>query len=155
MDRAPGLAGRTEDHLTLTHAMLSDEDLYDGFPKEKVEAWKKEAQERWGETYVESNRRVRSWSREKLAAVKAEGARITGALGAATDRRPEDPHVQSLVAEFYEHLRHYYEPTPEMFAGLGQMYMDHPDFRARFEGIRPGLSQFLRDAMARYASSRT
>jgi DNA-binding transcriptional MerR regulator len=146
---------RTLARLRGEDAMLSDEELYDGFPKEKVEAWKKEAQERWGDSYVESNRRVRSWSKEKLGAVKAEGERITGALGAAMDRGPDDPYVQSLVAEFYEHLRHYYEPTPEVFAGLGRMYVEHPDFRARFDGIRPGLAEFLRDAMARYAASRT
>jgi hypothetical protein len=35
------------------------------------------------------------------------------------------------------------------------MYVDHPDFRARFDGIRPGLAAFLRDAMARYAASGT
>lgn len=135
--------------------MLSDDELYEGFPREKVEAWKKEAWQRWGETYAESNRRVRSWSKEKLTAVKAEGERITGALGAAMDRGPDDPHVQSLVAVFYVDLRHYDEPTPEVFAGLGRMYVDHPDFRARFDGIRPGLAAFLRDAMARYAASGT
>jgi DNA-binding transcriptional MerR regulator len=146
---------RTLARLRGEDEMLSDDELYEGFPREKVEAWKKEAQQRWGETYAESNRRVRSWSKEKLAAVKAEGERITGALGAAMDRGPEDAHVQSLVAEFYEHLRHYYEPTPEVFAGLGRTYVDHPDFRARFDGIRPGLAEFLCDAMARYAASRT
>jgi hypothetical protein len=41
-----------------------------------------------------------------------------------------------------------------MFAGLGQMYVEHPDFRARFDGIRPRLAEFLRDAMARYAAAR-
>jgi DNA-binding transcriptional MerR regulator len=145
---------RTLARLRGEEPMLSDDELYEGFPREKVEAWKKEAQERWGDSYAESDRRVRSWTKEKLAAVRADGERITAALGAAMDRGPDDPQVQALVGEFYEHLRHYYEPTPEMFAGLGRMYVEHPDFRARFDGIRPRLAEFLRDAMARYAAAR-
>jgi hypothetical protein len=54
---------------------------------------------------------------------------------------------------YRQHLRHFYEPTPEVFAGLGRLYVDHPEFRERYEGIRPGLAAFLRDAMAVYAES--
>ena len=39
---------RTTASLQGERAMLTDDELYEGFPKEKVEAWKAEAQERWG-----------------------------------------------------------------------------------------------------------
>jgi DNA-binding transcriptional MerR regulator len=142
---------RTTARLRGEVTMRSDEELYEGFPKEKVDEWKAEAEARWGDAYVESDRRVRSWSKEKLAAVRAEGEGITSELSGLMDRGPLDPSVQALAGRFYEHLRHYYEPSPEVFAGLGRMYVDHPDFRARFEALRPGLAAFLRDAMAAYA----
>jgi DNA-binding transcriptional MerR regulator len=145
---------RTTARLRGEERMLTDDELYEGFPHEKVEAWKAEAEARWGETYRESNRRVRAWSKEKLAAVKAEGERITGSLAELMDRGPSDAHVQALVGELYEHLRHYYEPTPEVFAGLGRMYFEAPEFHARYEAIRPGLARFLREAMGVYAAGR-
>lgn len=51
--------------------MPSDEELYEGIPKEKAEAWKKEAEERWGETYGSRTAacapgRRRSWRRCSL-----------------------------------------------------------------------------------------
>jgi hypothetical protein len=60
--------------------MPTDDELYEGFPKVRVEAWKAEAEARWSETYRESNRRVRAWSKENRAAVKAVGERIPGSL---------------------------------------------------------------------------
>jgi MerR family transcriptional regulator, thiopeptide resistance regulator len=144
---------RTTARLQGERQMLGDEELYEGFPKDKVEAWKDEARERWGEAYEETTMRVRSWSREKLAAVKAEGERIGRDLGAAMDRGPSDARVQALIGAFHQHLRHFYEPTPEVLAGLGRLYVDHPDFRERYEAIRPGLAEFLREAMAVYAAS--
>ena len=38
-----------------------------------------------------------------------------------------------------------------MFQGLGQHYADHPEFRANYDKYRPGLADFMRDAMAYYA----
>lgn len=139
---------RTTARLRGETTMLSDEELYEGFPKEKVEAWNAEAAERWGDTYRQSNRRVRSWSKERLAEVRAEGERITGEMASLMDRGPSDPRVQELAAAFYRHLHRFYDPTPEMFAGLGRLYVEHPDFRERYEAIRPGLAEFLRDTMA-------
>jgi hypothetical protein len=47
---------------------------------------------------------VRSWSREKLAAVKAEGRRIESDLAGVMDRGPQDARVQELVGQ-YEEIR--------------------------------------------------
>jgi DNA-binding transcriptional MerR regulator len=54
--------------------MLKDEELYEGFPEEKAEAWQAEAKARWGSTYEESNRRVRSWSKLDGELTRDEGA---------------------------------------------------------------------------------
>jgi len=44
-------------------------------------------------------------------------------------------------------------PTAEHYAGLGQLYVDHPDFRARYDAVHPQFAEFLRDAMAVYAEN--
>jgi hypothetical protein len=42
--------------------------------------------------------------------------------------------------------------SPKSYAGLGAMYTDHPDFRARFEAIEPGFAEWLAAAMRAHAA---
>jgi DNA-binding transcriptional MerR regulator len=42
-------------------------------------------------------------------------------------------------------------PTAERYKGLGQLFLDHPEFRARYEGRAPGLTEYLAAAMRAYA----
>jgi hypothetical protein len=39
--------------------------------------------------------------------------------------------------------------------GLGQMYVDDPQFRATFEDIQPGLSAFVREAVMIYTEGKS
>ena len=45
------------------------------------------------------------------------------------------------------HHRWFYECTPEIHAGLAEMYVADPRFTATYEKIAPGLAQYLRDAI--------
>ncbi len=38
-----------------------------------------------------------------------------------------------------------------MYSGLGQLYVEHDEFRAYYEKYRPGLADFLQKAMTYYA----
>jgi DNA-binding transcriptional MerR regulator len=138
--------------------MLSDEELYAGFRKDEIVAIKREAEERWGGTaaYSESRQRVAKMSREDLARVKAEAASVDAASAEAM-RRGEDPAsgaVQAIMARKFEGLRAFYEPSPEIFAGLGLLYTEDERFRKHYEDIAPGLADYLRLAMAAYARER-
>jgi len=64
---------------------------------------------------------------------------------------PEDPQVQAVTAEHFAWVCNFWTPTPESFAGLGDLYVDHPEFRARYEAIELGLAEYVRDAMTVYA----
>jgi DNA-binding transcriptional MerR regulator len=135
--------------------MLSDEELYEGFDMSEVEGIKAEAKARWGNTeaYAESQKRVARMSKADLAKAVAEGEAID-ADAAAAMRRGEDPDsagVRDLMARKFEQLRAFYEPTAELFAGLGRMYAEDERFRKRYEGIAPGLADFLRRAMEAFA----
>ena len=56
---------RTIARLTEVDMSLTDEELYEGLPKEPVDRWKREVDERYDpELVAESNRRVRMpWAR--------------------------------------------------------------------------------------------
>jgi DNA-binding transcriptional MerR regulator len=135
--------------------MLRDEELYAGFAKEEVATIKKEAQERWGasEAYAQSQARLARMTKAEWSKVTAEGKAIDEAVASAMARgeAPGSGEVQALMARKYGHLRSFYEPTPEMFAGLGRMYLEDERFRARYEAIAPGLADYLRSAMEAYA----
>lgn len=45
-------------------------------------------------------------------------------------------------------------PTREAFVGLGGLYQEHPEFRARYEGRVAGLADYLAEAMRVYAERR-
>lgn len=146
---------------TLAHlrgeTMLTDEELYEGFPKDKVESVKRETEELWGHTeaYRQSRKRVAAMTREEFRAVGARGAGIEQKFAElfAAGAAPDSPEVSANVGRFAEHLRAFYDPSPEMIAGLGEMYVAHPDFRARYEAMAPGLPEYLRDAFAAWAKS--
>lgn len=136
--------------------MLDDEELYAGFDKAKIEKVKAEAKERWGGTqaYAMSQKRVAKMSKEDWSRVKAEGEAVDRAAAEAM-RRGEDPasaSVQSIMARKFEHLRAFYEPTPEMFAGLGRMYAEDERFKKHYEELAPGLAGYLDRAMAAFAA---
>ena len=135
--------------------MLSDEELYEGFDMSEVEGIKAEAKERWGSTeaYAQSQKRVARMSKADLAKVRAEIAAVDEAAAEAM-RRGEGPGskaTQAVMARKFESLRAFYEPTPEMFAGLGRMYAEDERFRKHYEDIAAGLAEYLAKAMAAFA----
>jgi hypothetical protein len=42
-------------------------------------------------------------------------------------------------------------PGRKAFIGLGQLYQEHPDFRARYESRATGLTDYIADAMWAFA----
>jgi DNA-binding transcriptional MerR regulator len=143
---------RTIDRLTEVDMSLSDEELYEGLPKEQVERWKREVDERYDPKLVaESNRRVHTMGKDQWNAVKAEGDAISRRMAELMGRPADDPEVQATIARQHAWIENFYACPPEMFEGLGQHYADHPEFRANYDKYRPGLADFMRDAMAYYA----
>ena len=143
---------RTIARLTEVDMSLTDEELYEGLPKEQVDRWKREVNERYDPTLVaESNRRVHAMSKEQWSAVKAEGDAISRRMAELMGRAPDDPEVQTTIARQHAWIENFYACSAEMFKGLGQLYADNPEFRANYDKVRPGLADFMRDAMAYYA----
>lgn len=135
---------------------MTDAELYEGLDRKQAEAWENEAEERWGASpaWKQSKERVARMSKEEWAAVKAEGGALEADCAAAAARgvAPDSAEARALMARRAAWLRHFYEPGPELFAGLGEMYLQDPRFRAHYEKTAPGLAEWLRDAMAAFAA---
>lgn len=144
---------RTIGKLTEDETMLTDEELYKGFSVEQRERYRREARERWGEDKVaDSERRAKKMSREQWEAVGAEGEAVTAGLAALMDRDPGDPEVQALIARHHAWVETFYPCPAEMYRGLAQLYVEHPEFKAFYEKRREGLAQFMHQAMHEYAA---
>jgi DNA-binding transcriptional MerR regulator len=143
---------RTIARLTEVDMSLTDEELYEGLPKEQVERWKREVDERYDPKLVaESNRRVHAMSKDQWNDVKAEGDAISRRMAELMGRAAGDPEVQATIARQHAWIEKFYPCSAEVFQGLGQHYAENPEFRANYDKYRPGLADFMRDAMAYYA----
>lgn len=65
-----------------------------------------------------------------------------------------DPEVQALVAEHHRVINEkFYDCPPEVYRGLGDMYVDDSRFTAFYDAKHPGLAAFLRSAVHLYADT--
>lgn len=110
--------------------MLSNEDLYAGFPKETAEAWRNEAINRWGKSAVEgSEEALRSIGKEGMDQLQEEGAAITSGLAALMHLEVSDPKVQELMDAHYRHILQWWgklKPdmgTADAYRGLANLYL--------------------------------
>ena len=130
--------------------------MYHGFSREQAEAYEKEARERWGEAIVEeSKQRLKQMGKAGLDALKKEGEDINRELSALMHLPPGDEQVQDLVKRHYNMTGRYYTVTPEIYLGLGDMYVDDGRFREHYDKYKEGLAAFLRDAIQIWLKNRT
>lgn len=63
--------------------------------------------------------------------------------------RPGEPRALATVERHRQLIdRWFYPRSRAMHAALGEMYVADPRFAATFDGVRPGLAQYLRDGAA-------
>ena len=111
-----------------------------------------EAEERWGErdAWKQSQSRTSKYSKEDWVQVKAEAdAGNTAFVSAMTDGEPATSERAMDAAEqarLHIHTR-FYDLTPEFHRNLGDMYLADPRFTKTYEGIKPGMAQYVRDAI--------
>lgn len=71
------------------------------------------------------------------------------------DKEPSDPTVQAAIEDKRQHITdNFYTCTPEIFRGLGDMYVSDKRFTANIDKVRPGLAEFLQKAMRIYCDNR-
>ena len=93
-----------------------------------------------------------------FAAFQAEAATLEADLAQALGQGlPADSEaVGAIMRRWWDWVGRGWnrEPTPEAFAGLGRVYLEHPDFTARYDALAPGLTEYLAEAMRAFAERR-
>lgn len=67
---------------------------------------------------------------------------------------PDAPAAMEVMAEHYRSVQQFWTPDRNSYTGLGQLYVDNPEFKARYDAKAPGLAEYLRDATTAYAAQR-
>lgn len=127
--------------------------MFEGFDAAKYE---EEAREKWGGTpeWDESAKRWKNYTRKDWDAIKREGGEIMTKIVALMDRRPSDPEVQRWIGRHHGQINdRFYVCSAEIYRGLADGYAQDPRFKAFYENIKPGLAQFMSDAMKVYADA--
>lgn len=138
---------------------LSPEERFEVFGEFNPDEYAEEAEQRWGNTdaYRESARRTSGYTKADWARIKEESEDWGRRLSALMDSGlPADsPAAGELAEEHRAHIsRWFYECSYEIQTGLADMYIADPRFTATYEKIKPGMAQYLYDAIHANAVNR-
>lgn len=127
---------------------MTDEELYEGFSKEKVADVRKEVKERWGEDeLLQTEERLKQMDRQQWTDVKEEGDEINRLLADLIELPVDHILVQKAIEQHYKHMNRFYKVSKERYIGLGNMYVDDERFTEYYDKYTEGLSVFIRDAI--------
>lgn len=138
---------------------MDDKDLYHGFAPEKQAEYEDWLVDNYGdgmrERIEQSKARLAEIGPEGMEAAMAEGRAAEDALvecflaGKAADSADVEPALE-LHRAWVGRMGNGACP-PERYAGLADLYLAHPDFRARYETRGEGFTDWLATAMKAYA----
>lgn len=134
-----------------TGVMHMDFKAYDST---RLDRYTEEAKARWGHTeaWRESQEKARGKSREDLVS-EADGLMdIFRRLGQLRSGSPASAEAQALIGELQRYISaHYYNCTPQILRGLGQMYAAGGEMTENIDRAGgPGTGDFARRAIELY-----
>lgn len=143
---------KTIDSLKNNQPMLTDEELYEGFPDAK--ALRNEAIENWGSDVVTASEdKLRKLSGESFKALVTRGDVLVSAIGASMHLPVESDEVQQLIEQHHRHIRYFWNAREEGYRGLAEVYIADERFAGYFNRIAPGLADYMHSAMLHYCNS--
>lgn len=140
-------------HVTGEDTTMSKKRLFKGFTEEEQEEKARLARLEYGPDLVnESMKRWNNYPKAHQEAIMDEASEIYVDMRDAmlAGKTPQDEDVQKILVRWHDNIRHFYEPTLEILAGLGETYNTHPDFMANFQKVHPDLPEYLQLSIRQY-----
>lgn len=134
---------------------MSPKQLFEVFNEEKQAEYEKEAMQMYDpETVKASYRRWRSYTTKEKQRIGEEGNEIYADLLKAMPKGAESPEAQACIERWRKHMEYFWTPNDEQLLGLADLYNDDPRFKANYDRLDPGLSEFMRAAVKVYVARR-
>jgi len=132
---------------------METREYYEGFSDARIEEYRKEARQRWGEDTVrDSESRVLKMGRQRMTELQAEGGAIFQTLAELMPKGAASLEVQEQVAKWREWLEHFSTYSDEAVLGLARMYSEDSRFATFFAKYHPDLPAFFTRAVEHYCS---
>lgn len=136
---------------------MKNDAMFEAFNDSKLVEYRDEAKARWGHSnaWKESEERGSKYSKQDWLNIKGELQAVSENLASLMEHDPTDPVVQEGVGRWWNLINErFYTVTPEIFRGLGEMYVADPRFTATYENVKPGMAEFMRQAMLVFADAK-
>jgi len=132
---------------------MTKEEMFEVFGDFDPSEHEEEARGRWGDTdaYKESARRASRYTKEDWQRFRDESEEINGEIASLMDEgvAPDDSRAMDAVERHRLQIDEWFYPcSHQMHTELGKMYVADPRFTATYEKIRPGMAQYMCDAIA-------
>lgn len=128
---------------------MTQEEKFQGFDF-KSNPYEAEARKRWGDQVVdEANKKAQKFTPQD----QNDFNQIYRDLAAIRHLPADSPQAQMEIEKWYHFLNKTTHYSPEMFKGLGDMYVADPRFTKNIDQFGEGLAVFMRDAMNVYADN--
>ncbi|ACA57032.1 MerR family transcriptional regulator [Clostridium botulinum] len=124
--------------------------------EEHQKKYSEEVKEKYGNTsaYKESNKKTSKYTKEDWSNIMKGWDEIFKKLANLMDKNPDDEEVQESVHQLREHIsKNFYDCTPEIFRGLGELYVNDERFTANIDKYKIGLSKFVKEAINVYCNN--
>lgn len=154
VDRTRALLALIDKTIQATEGgiQMTKEEMFEVFGDFNPADYEDEVKERWGDTdaYAESARRTKrytkvDWQRYKDES-EANGARLIELFDAEVD--PTSPEAMDAADEARLLIDKWFYPlTREAHTHLGAMYLADPRFKANYEKVRAGLTEWFVSAI--------
>ncbi len=138
-------------------SVMENKDRFEPFDMKKIEEhqkkYRKEVKEKYSGTkaYEESMKKTAAYNEDDWKRIHQKSGELYNRIVQVMHKGPKDAEVQRIVGEMRQHITDsFYECTPEIFRGLGDLYVNDPRFTKNIDKHQPGLSAFLREAMHVY-----
>ena len=139
--------------------MLTNEELYEGFPK--GQSYRQEAVAKYGGKEVEaSEQNLRQQGKAGFEQLKTDQQNITKTLISMVTQAPTSAPVQQQIARHYANIRGFWgeelcrsKNMAEAYKGLAQLYLDDPRFTSQNDQANPEYAAFLSKAMVYFADT--
>ena len=129
---------------------------FKAFDTTKMDEYAREAKQQWGKTeaYKEFEEKTKDWTEDTAGGITAEMMAIFAEFGRIMSNgvAPGSDDAQALVQKLRDYItEHFYNCTPQILAGLGQMYTGDGRFTENIDkagGV--GTADFAGKAIAVY-----
>lgn len=142
---------KTEKEKKMTEKSFKD------FSMKEIEQYKKEVKELYGNTtaFKEYEEKTKNHKENDFKRIQSEMNKKLESIAIHMAKGFDSKEVQGALHEYREYINtNFYSCTLDIFRGLGELYTSDKRFTSNIDGIKTGLSEFLKRAITFYCDSR-